>query len=520
MVLETEAATAVQPGSNGSVFVAQNLGLLATSANNSDENLRLGFVVKGNLGQTQDQDVYSFSAVPGTEVWLDIDQTTYTLDTVVELLDANGIIVARSDDSGVETLNPSSIVKRSITPESVNSLNKQVFLSPRRNADGTLKEDGTTNPRDAGMRVVLPGASTSRSNYFVRVRSKSRDADNAGEGLTVGSYRLQVRIRESQEFPGSTVQYADIRYATNGVHLRGIPYNSPLLGEESETEGLLSGQQFSSDPDSTRANVDGNDLNRVPFSYVDNMYTDEIFSNTGAATGQFRERSSSPQNPILFPPVGTGSIAAPGATQPVDTGIRPQHVGNILASNLGGVSVAGELASQSFFSSGDIDFYRFTLREEDVAGATGQTISLAFDIDYADGLNRPNTSLAVYRLVNRSIDPFFGTERIVNRFGDPTPGAEQWQLVYVGEDSNIADDRTLNNSANAVVEFSTVPSGRKIRSSTRHSCNRANTWWRSPIRHKSRRSCSIRIPFSSLLRDAFRSSGFKSFRFRPSARVM
>ena len=56
----------------------------------SDDSLRLGFQIHGFLNQPSDVDVYSFKAPGGTEVWLDIDRTTSSLDSVVELIDANG----------------------------------------------------------------------------------------------------------------------------------------------------------------------------------------------------------------------------------------------------------------------------------------------------------------------------------------------------------------------------------------------------------------------------------------------
>ena len=59
------------------------------------EALVLGDSVAAGLGgpalpDPTDVDVYSFRGTAGTEVWLDIDLTSYTLDTIVELLDANG----------------------------------------------------------------------------------------------------------------------------------------------------------------------------------------------------------------------------------------------------------------------------------------------------------------------------------------------------------------------------------------------------------------------------------------------
>ncbi|HND54750.1 MAG TPA: hypothetical protein PLV92_20200, partial [Pirellulaceae bacterium] len=68
-----------------------------------------------------------------------------------------------------------------------------------------------------------------KSTFHVRVSSNG--------GLTSGVYQLQVRIRETDEFPGSTVQFADIRYATNGITLSGVPYHSPLLAEAAEGTG-------------------------------------------------------------------------------------------------------------------------------------------------------------------------------------------------------------------------------------------------------------------------------------------
>ena len=49
----------------------------------SDENRRLGFNIHGNINEPGDIDIYSFHAEVGTEVWLDIDRTTHSLDTVI-----------------------------------------------------------------------------------------------------------------------------------------------------------------------------------------------------------------------------------------------------------------------------------------------------------------------------------------------------------------------------------------------------------------------------------------------------
>ena len=50
---------------------------------------------------------------------------------------------------------------------------------------------------------------------------------------------MQVRLREADEFPGSTIRHADIRNAINGIQIIGQPVHSPLAGEA--TEVLVAG---------------------------------------------------------------------------------------------------------------------------------------------------------------------------------------------------------------------------------------------------------------------------------------
>jgi hypothetical protein len=78
---------------------AQELGQLANTLRGGDENLRLGFSVHGTIAAPSDLDVYQFTATAGTMVWIDIDRTSGGLDSVVELIDQNGQILALSDNS-------------------------------------------------------------------------------------------------------------------------------------------------------------------------------------------------------------------------------------------------------------------------------------------------------------------------------------------------------------------------------------------------------------------------------------
>ncbi len=109
MATELEPSSSASPNANGTPATAEYLGELASDPNTSDEVRRLGFQVKGTLTKGSDVDVYSFRASAGTEVWLDIDRTQNSLDTVVELVDANGRILALSNDSLSEEDNPSQL---------------------------------------------------------------------------------------------------------------------------------------------------------------------------------------------------------------------------------------------------------------------------------------------------------------------------------------------------------------------------------------------------------------------------
>ena len=162
-------------GSNQVPSEAQVLGKIAKSAVDADENRRAGFHVNGYINNPADVDVYSFEAEPGTELWIDIDNTSQSLDTIVELVDANGLTLARSDNSHNEEL---GLAQRFDTPQAPSfNLSKSPFLS---------KDFYSTNPYDAGFRVLIPGLSSDLSTFFVRVRSSSPNPSVLSGGLTQG----------------------------------------------------------------------------------------------------------------------------------------------------------------------------------------------------------------------------------------------------------------------------------------------------------------------------------------------
>ncbi|MFM7206468.1 MAG: hypothetical protein ACKO4T_07365, partial [Planctomycetaceae bacterium] len=387
-----------------------------------------------------DVDTYQFTGYAGSEVWLDIDKTSPALDSMIELLDAAGNVLARSTDSALEgavvneefqfdfglatdaiyTLNHAGAVAESITgviwdmsgkaPLAIqtftcdaagslafrNVLNQPAtpavtgvfdpatgevtitYAAPvmtavqfqYRYTEGTLSpatrgigqplgKDAwrggdyySLNPRDPGMRVVLPGPTGTAASYFVRVRSQPRydatttqadyeaaltDPANLSAGGSSGRYELRIRLRQRDEKPGSTVRYADIRYPATGIDVQGLPRNSLLAGETGE--------------------------------------------NTTDANDAFGDA---------------------------------QYVGNLLQTDRNTISIAGRISSAT-----DVDWYTFALNYEQIqaiagVNASGQTFATMFDIDYADGF-RGDLTLSVFD--------------------------ESGTLIFVGRDSNVASDQ-------------------------------------------------------------------------------
>jgi hypothetical protein len=408
--LESEQI-ANQPNTNGTPATAELLGNLAPDAvgNTPDNNKGgntdqpLGFEIHGYLNSRADVDVYSFKATAGTEVWFDIGRTSPSLDTVLELVDASGNVLASSDNS----MDNSTLGGIAMPLIKDSSLGGDFY---------------TTNPKDAGFRAILPGAAGANGTYFIKVHSKNAQ--------TMGEYQLQVRTQQVYQHPGSTVQFADIRYAANGIEVHGLPDHSPLAGSS--------------------ASVGTN-------------------ANFGSA----------------------------------------QALGNLLTSDQNTISVAGSLASSS-----QVDWYKFTVNYDliqAIGGVNGadKTWATIFDIDYADGLARPDLTLSVFDakgnliLVSRNssvnddqptplsgtgltdlsggsvgkLDPYVGTVMMPAGTPASVPGPENGnsdttltgtpKTYYVAISSNTwlptaLDGTFISNSANSKIRLEPVDSVQRI----------------------------------------------------------
>lgn len=204
---------------NGNRDAAQFLGIMAPDEKSADENRRMGFEVNGFISpdDPNDVDMYSFQGTAGTGVWIDIDRTDTALDAIIEVVNANGTVLARSNNSGVPT-GPGSFNGSTLTQ---NPLLGGDFYSQ--------------NFRDPGLFFTLPGSANQVGTFFVRVRSAPKGPDFVTiDGQSSGKYQLQIRQRQEDEFPGSTIQFADIRDAVTAIDVRGLPAHSLLIGEAGE----------------------------------------------------------------------------------------------------------------------------------------------------------------------------------------------------------------------------------------------------------------------------------------------
>ena len=428
----------IAPNNPETNLVGQTNTFESTQEKNGNDAQRLGFEVHGTIAADDptDVDVYSFYGYGGSEVWFDIDKTSDALDTQLEILDASGNVLARSFDSindiGVERANSSAdiggtlvattatfdIGNVNILPGTLagviyqgntatqefsvgrdgmfaftaigdpaseatatSALNRETgivtlefdvaptaplelrdlsyeFARVPLDADGlafladgghgaySLNKDAhrgpdsySSNPRDAGLRMTLPGVAGRQSQYFVRVRSQAEagtPVDTLDEGKTSGRYQLRMRLRQQDEKPGSVVTFADVRYATTGIDVTGLPNNTPLTGTAGE---------------------------------------DKTANDTSSAA---------------------------------------QQLGNLLAIDRNTISVAGDMSSAT-----DVDWYEFEVGYEQIQVLEGindgtKSWATTFDIDFGSGV-RGDYTISVF-------------------------DADTNELIYVGRDSNIADD--------------------------------------------------------------------------------
>jgi hypothetical protein len=492
---------------------AQLLGGLGPFEKGGDENLRLGFTVHGVVVNPSDVDVYSFQGRSGTEVWIDLDRTTHALDAVIELIDNNGNVLARSNNS----------VAESAGLESRTGLARAMQKTPP--YEGV--DYYTTNPRDGGMRVLLPGPTNTTNTYFVRVRSNTGtvsvlDVRDGGQMLVTEVVAGSASANERQRvtlpvgvsgstftltFNGQTT--APISMAADSsavqaalVNLSNInPADVTVTGGSGQPWDVVFGGQYANQPvpaligrynefqqlsivgnpsgGSFTLTFGGQTTGQIPYNAtaaqvqaalvaLSNVEPADVLvtgGNGGPWTVEYRGAYSGFNLPLITANSAgltgnqtSGSYQLQVRLREVDefggTTVRfakianavngihvigqPTHsplsgeagetndgannafgssqfIGNLLNTDRGVLSVAGSMSAL-----GDVDWYSLDINYDATQGIPGVSTledwwSTVFDIDYADGLARPNLSINVFDA--------------------------NGNLVLSSRDSNVADDR-------------------------------------------------------------------------------
>ncbi|TWU03249.1 pre-peptidase C-terminal domain-containing protein [Neorhodopirellula pilleata] len=444
---ENEPSNVGNSDTNSIASRSQFLGEIAPDRKSGDENRRLGLIVDGEVSSPSDVDVYSFVAEAGTQVWLDIDRTDMSLDTVIELVNSNGQTIVLSDDAfreaaAIEELlsidaantDPAVIARRTELLQLINSRTGRgaqaidsgaIFGLATGQLDAgaglvPFQDQYSTNSRDAGMRVILPGVQGVRTVYHVRVRSAitpaskaSLTSDNKNRmivgdtsnvidneetlrnmtgglrlGATQGSYQLQIRIEESDVFAGTQIRYSDVLYARNGVQVVGGPLQSPLSGEAYENN-------TDRDGDATTSNNTLAGAQRL-----------------GLYDTQFVNGATLPAN-LTINPDGSLTVARNGVDVALDNPAGPLG-SDRLATNISGF----------IDGTDDVDWYEFEINYSQLTrDGAAMYLATVFDLDYTDGLGRADLALHVFNAAG--------------------------ELVLIGGDSNIADDLSLPGTGGA-----------------------------------------------------------------------
>lgn len=460
VVNEAEPAATIDQDKNASTDGAENLGYLAVSDEGGDETNRLGYEVHGSIrpDAASDADTYKFLAYPNSEVWFDIDRTSFALDTVLELIDGDGKLVAWSNDSDSITETPTDPSLLS-SPIDGHGLARPM---PRDNWSTDTTDYYGMNPRDAGMRVVLPGYAGNQQvqlPYYIRVRAAvaliqavrgTQITDHATFTVSnmqppMGSTTNLNQIVTKFEFwdtttnlaPASTASHRYIGYkpgdsaakiadaiqtaiaAAPGLGVTAtridetLPGSTTLEGEQVSLSGSL--VSFQADPESglRQVNPTGSYQLQIRLRQIQEYPGCTVSGALIAYATTGIQALGTPYNTTLAGETSETTAAAAAGNETVGTA---QSVGDLLQSNLEAISLSGYMSGAY-----DVDTYTMGLHltaVQKIGGVSdhGTMWPVSFDVDFADGaLSRADTSLWVFDSTGK--------------------------LILIGADSNVIDDQ-------------------------------------------------------------------------------
>jgi hypothetical protein len=426
VVTELEKNANESEDQNGTPDASQLIGYLASEDKAGDDRYHLGYEILGSIrsDKPNEADVYQFYATPGTEIWLDVDNTSRELDLIIEIVDKNGVVLARSDNSYMEEYGYGDVYKAAGVQAF--TMNKDVW---------NRLDHYTVNQRDPGLRFIVPGPG---NEYYIRVRSAigMTGVENAVSGgtftisdgtstatITVPAFNPTDTEEEKQKAIVKAINDAGLSFVT--ARIAYIQTDNTGNGSENYLSYIvLDGVELDFDPKNSGlaklANTSGSYSLQVRLQEADEVpgasvtYADIRYATNGIEAYGFPQHSPLQGEYIDV----AGSAFATAA-----------DVGNLLESDKGTISVSGYMTTLN-----QVDWYKFDLNyrgQQMISGTNnpGNIWSAVFDIDYAgDSLARPDLTLWVF---------------------DSTG-----MLIYIGTDSNIADDQYDPTLASSIEKLS------------------------------------------------------------------
>lgn len=457
---------------------SQFLGEIAPSEAAGDENRRLGFIVDGAITTRNDIDVYSFIGESGTEVWLDIDRTGNQLDSVVELIDANGRVLASSNDSILAETNSSALfVANDVNPDAAQPLS---VVAERLESQEITIEESIVDATGGVLTLSIAGA-----EFAVTIPVDVFLADPAGSiesalesqyPAEVGNITATLLRRTERQFdsndPTTIIRLGDdfvvqLRFEASQFVGRSAPLvavdTTGVLGSQvdASVQEVLFGSQLQDDYSSNakdagmRIRLTGeagtrnlyhvrvrSSNTRDPFDFA--TLNDPNLIQNGLSLGRYelqirlQEVDESPGTQVRLADIRYATTGLQIIGQPFhspllgedyetsannDSLATAQPLGYFGVGDDATASEAGPLQSDrlaksfaGFLDSGtDVDWYQFEVTYENLTrDGDPLYLSSVFDLDYASNFARADMAIYVF---------------------DAT-GA----LILAGGDSNIADD--------------------------------------------------------------------------------
>lgn len=472
--VEAERPLTGGAGANDSPVSAEAIGVLApnfaTGTNSwesaqeksGDENRRLGFEVHGFVSPDTpgDVDVYRFAGYAGSEVWIDVDKTSGSLDTIVELLDASGAVLARSVDSVLEgavvqgetvigatsgTSVEYQLARGSVTPGSLTGVvYDNSGLLPVAIHTFTVDADGFISLHDVLGTDRLGNPNAPVAGVIDGVFDDATGLLTLDFGDVIGATSVEVRYAYTTAalapVVGAALPLAKDAWRGNDFYSQnpkdaGMRVILPgVQGSQQQQYFIRVRSQPRYEATSTGA-ANGDIVATTVDEYRDDLVDPGLVS-AGASSGGYelrvrlRQHDEKPGSTvryadIRYPQIGidvqglpnNSNLTGESGETTADNGAfaNAQYLGNLLQTDHASISVAGTTDNEA-----DVDWYAFDVDVAKVQSGGGAWATM-FDIDYGDGF-RGDLTLSVFDATGK--------------------------LIYVGRDSNIADDQPGEGQGN------------------------------------------------------------------------